>query len=71
MNVVIQVAAKDSARAWSLLVRHSPGKALPNHTFIVSEESARALREAGLEFTELSKEPMSPLFEGGMVGERI
>jgi len=54
MNVVIQVAAKDDARAWALLVRHSPGKALPNRIFVVSEQSARALREAGIEFTELS-----------------
>jgi hypothetical protein len=56
MKVVIQVAAKDSAKAWGILVRHSPGTALPKRTFSISEEAARALREAGVKFTEISKE---------------
>jgi len=34
MKVVIQVAAKDSAKAWVILVRHSPGTALRNRIFI-------------------------------------
>jgi hypothetical protein len=68
MNVIIQVSLRDRAKAWSLLVRHSPGTALPNRTFIVSEEAARALREAGVEFTEVSREAALP---GAVTGERI
>jgi hypothetical protein len=37
MKVVIQIAARDNAKAWSILVRHSAGTALPNRTFIVSD----------------------------------
>ena len=43
MKIVIQVSPRDSAKAWALLVRHSPGVALPDRTFVVSEEAVRAL----------------------------
>lgn len=70
MNVVIRVTAKDRARAWGLLVRHSPGTALPNSTFIVSETAARALRRAGIGFMEISRAGMGVAPEGVPAGER-
>jgi hypothetical protein len=42
MKTVIQISPRDSAKAWALLVRHSPGAALPDRTFVVSDEAARA-----------------------------
>jgi hypothetical protein len=68
MKIVIQVSPRDSAKAWALLVRHSPGVALPDRTFVVSEEAARALREAGIRFSELSREA---IMSGASAGERI
>lgn len=59
MDVAIQIAEKDRARGWGLLVSHSPGRVLPGPIFIVSEEARDALRRAGIEFTELSK-PSKP-----------
>src|SRR5262245_17687174 len=56
MRTVIQVSPRDSAKAWALLVRHSPGVALPDHAFIVSEEAVRALQNAGIHFSVLSRE---------------
>jgi hypothetical protein len=56
MKTVIRVSPRDSAKAWALLVRHSPGVALPDRVFVVSEEAARALRNAGIRFSELSRE---------------
>jgi hypothetical protein len=70
MKVVIQISAADDAKAWALMVRHSPGVALPNRTFIVSEEMVRALREAGIRFTELSRDVELP-DRGVPTGERI
>ncbi|HEY7152889.1 MAG TPA: hypothetical protein VH575_02920 [Gemmataceae bacterium] len=70
MKVVIQISAADDAKAWALMVRHSPGVALPNRTFIVSEEMVRALREAGIRFTELSRDVELP-DQGVPTGERI
>jgi hypothetical protein len=55
MRVVIRIAAEDSAKAWALLVRHSPGTALPRRVFFVSEGAVRSLREAGIRFTEVSR----------------
>jgi hypothetical protein len=57
VNIVIQVSAKDSSRAVGILIRHSPGVALPNRTFIIEAEAARALREAGVKFREIAQVP--------------
>ena len=56
MRTVIRVSPRDSAKTWALLVRHSPGVALPDRTFVVSEEAVRALPDAGIRFSELSRE---------------
>jgi hypothetical protein len=69
--VVIRVANKDRARARGLLVRHSPGTALPDNTYIVSEAAARDLRSAGIEFTEVSRDEVKPEPGGVLTGERI
>lgn len=61
MSVVIQIAAKDRAKAWGVLVRHSAGTALPNRTFIVSEEAVRALHRAGIKFSELCRAEGDPV----------
>ena len=71
MQIVIRVSDKDRSRAWGLLVRHSPGTALPNNTFIVSETAARALHHAGIEFTEISREGLGIAPGGVPAGERI
>jgi hypothetical protein len=68
MKFVIRVSPRDSAKAWAVLVRHSPGVALPDSVFVVSEAAVRALREAGVRFSELSREPSA---SGVAVGERI
>lgn len=68
MKVVIQVDPRDNAKAWGLLVRHSPGVALADRVFVISEEAARALRKAGIRFAEVSRETTVP---GAAVGERI
>jgi hypothetical protein len=68
MKIAIQVSPRDSAKAWSLLVRHSPGMALPARAFVVSEEAVRALREAGIRFSELSREASMSV---AAAGERI
>jgi len=59
MNVVIQVSPRDRAKAWSLLVRHSPGTAQPNRTFIVSEDAAKALREAHIDYSFVARCPIA------------
>ena len=71
MRVVIQVAKKDRAKAWGILVRHSAGTALPDRTFIVSEEAVKALRAEGVKLKEILREPGEPTDYGAIAGERI
>jgi hypothetical protein len=68
MRIVIKVSARDCAKAWGTLVRHSPGMALPGRRFIVSEEALHALERAGIKYKELSREGS---YSGEIAGERI
>jgi hypothetical protein len=52
MNVVIQMTKREEAKALPILLRHTPGAVLPERTYVISEEAARALREAGVTFKE-------------------
>ena len=70
MKIVIQVAAPDDAQAWDLLQRHSPGVALPNRTYIVSEQAMRALVKARIRFSEVSRQAAAQT-AGVAAGERI
>jgi len=56
VKVVIQMSASEEAKALPILLRHSPGMVLPNRTYVLHEEAARSLREAGVEFSERSRE---------------
>jgi hypothetical protein len=71
MRIIIRVAVKDRAKAWGVLVRHSPGAALPGRTFIVSEEAVKALRNAGIRFKEISRDDGEPTATEIQTGERI
>jgi hypothetical protein len=71
MKVIVQIVAADDAKAWAILNRHSPGAALPNRTFVISESAVQALNAAGIRFTELSRANGAPDREGAVAGERI
>ena len=64
MRIVIQVSAADDAKAWDLLQRHSPGVALPQRRFVVSEAAARALKDADIRFFEISRDSDEPKYVG-------
>jgi hypothetical protein len=71
MKIVIRVTDQDRARAWGFLVRHSAGTALPNNTFIVSDLAVVGLRNAGIDFTEISREGELVAAAGAPKSERI
>lgn len=70
-RVLIKVAPKDSAKAWALLVRHSPGVALPDRTFLVAPEAVKSLRRARVRFTVISTDSAALSPTGAIAGERI
>jgi hypothetical protein len=71
VKIVIRLSAREEAKALPILLRHSPGMGLPNRTYVISEDAARRLREAGVEFAELGSEANAPELPGGVAGERI
>jgi hypothetical protein len=71
MKVVIQLSVREEERALPILLRHSPGTILPDRVYVISEEAARALREAGISFVELGSDTHAPNLEGAGSGERV
>ena len=71
MKTIIQLSEAEEAKALPILLRHSPGTILPNRIYVVGEEAAKKLREAGVQFTELSRESNDSPLEGVGSGERI
>jgi hypothetical protein len=71
MKVAIRLTAREELKALPILLRHSPGMILPGPTYIVSVEAARALREAGVQFTEVGTEANPPDPHGVASGERV
>ena len=61
MKVVIQMTAREEVKALPILLRHSTGMVLPNQTYVISEAAAKALRDAGIRFTEVSRETSAPM----------
>jgi hypothetical protein len=55
MTVIIQLSAQEELKALPILLRSSPGVALPGCTYVISSEAARRLRDAGVRFKELNR----------------
>ena len=71
MKVVIQLTKREETKALPILWRHSPGVALPDRKYVIGEDAARTLSEAGIRFTELSRETVAPLTDGAGLSERV
>jgi hypothetical protein len=56
MKTIIQMSQAEEIKALPILLRHSPGAVLPNRIYVVSEETARVLRQAEVQFTLLCRE---------------
>ena len=70
MKVVIQLTEKEQLKALPILHRHSPGTVLPGGIYIVEDLAAAALSQAGVKYTEVSRQGDAPLTKG-VVGERV
>ncbi len=70
MKVAIHMTRSEEAKALPILLRHSPGMILAKGTYVVAQDALKALRKAGIRFTELSREATAPRLEE-VVGERV
>ena len=71
MTAVIRLSPAEELKAIPILLRHSSGSILPDRTYVISESAVRALRAAGVRFTELIRESSMPMLEGVATCERI
>ena len=71
MKVTIRLTAAEELKALPILLRHSPGTILPERTYIISPEAARALQDAGVKYTLVASETPPPRLTGAPAGERI
>lgn len=71
MKTVIRLSATEELKAIPILLRHSPGSILADRTYVISEAAAHALRQAGVHFSELSRESNIPVRECVGAYERI
>lgn len=51
MRTIIQMSEAEEAKALPILLRHSPGMVLPRRIYVVSEDAAKELRKAGVQFS--------------------
>ena len=53
--VVIRFSRKEELKALPILLRHSPGTILKGRLYIIREDAARAVRDAGVKFTLVTR----------------
>ena len=70
MKIIIQLSREEEAKALPILLRHSPGMVLPARTYVLGEDAVGLLRNAGIRFTQLSREALAPSLEE-VAGERV
>jgi len=70
MKVIIQLSKEEEAKALPILLRHSPGMVLPERTYVLGEDVVGRLQNAGIRFTQLSREALAPCLEE-VAGERV
>ena len=70
MKIIIQLSREEEAKALPILLRHSPGMILPERTYVLGEDAVGSLRNAGIRFTQVSREAVAPCLEE-VAGERV
>jgi len=70
VKIIIQLSREEEVKALPILLRHSPGMVLPERTYVLGEDAVGLLRNAGIRFTQLSREALAPSLEE-VAGERV
>jgi len=60
MKIIFQLSREEEAKALAILLRRSPGMILPERTYVLGEDAVGSLRDAGIRFTQLSREAFAP-----------
>ena len=60
MKIIFQLSREEEAKALAILLRRSPGMILPERTYVLDDDAVGLLRNAGIRFTQLSREAFAP-----------
>ena len=71
MKVAIRMSAREEVKALPILLRHSPGMILPDRTYILGDAAVQSLRQAGVRFTEISRDSEAAFTGERLIGGRI
>jgi hypothetical protein len=71
VKVAIQLSVREERKALPILLRQSQGMVLPNRVYVIGVDAVRVLREAGVRFTELTRDGDAPVLQGAAPGERV
>ena len=70
VKIIIQLTSEEEAKALPILLRQTSGMILPDRTYVLPEDVVRHLQNAGIRFTQLSREALAPTLEE-VAGERV
>jgi hypothetical protein len=70
VKIIIQLSKEEEAKALPILLRHSPGMIVRERTYVLGEDVVGSLQNAGIRFTQLSREALAPCLEE-VAGERV
>jgi hypothetical protein len=71
MQRIVQFSESEEARAIQILFRQFNGTILRDRVYVLSDRAVETLSQAGISFTELSRETAQPQLDGALAGERI
>jgi len=71
MKVVIRMSREDQLQALPIIYRHSPAMVLPDGTYVLTAGAVDALRKAGVQFKEVSRETDVPGPKEVAASERV
>ena len=71
VKLAIRLSKGEEAKALPILLRHSPGMALRDRTYVLNSEAVNALRGAGIRFEGLNTGGDAPSLAGATDGARI
>ena len=71
MKIIVRLSTSEEAKALPVLLRHSQGMVLKNRTYVLGAEAVRALTDAGVKFTEVSREADHANLAGAALDERV
>lgn len=70
MKVFIQMTKPAQLKALPILMRGTPYTVLPQGVYVIDDETAVKLTQAGVDYTTLSRESAAPTLQG-VSGERV